>query len=118
VGLAVSVILAGIGLVGATPEELSTGAVLVSGLVLAVTGLFCLGLASEGPLGRGRRLVGFKLWEVGIGRTLAVFAVGFGAVLLYGLLEGLTADLPAPLLLGLEGLRVVGVTGMIAMPLI
>jgi hypothetical protein len=118
VGLAVSVMLAGFGLIDVITEELSTGAVLVSGLVLAVAGLFCLGLASEGPLGRGRRLVGFKLWELGIGRTLAVFLVGFGAILLYGLLEGLAEDLPTPLLAGLEGLRVVGVTGMIAMPLI
>ena len=118
VGLAVSVMLAGFGLISVVSEELSTGAVLVSGLVLAVAGLFCLGLASEGPLGRGRRLVGYKLWELGIGRTLAVFLVGLGAVLLHGLLEGLAEDLPSPLLAGLEGLRAVGVTGMIAMPLI
>jgi hypothetical protein len=118
VGIAISVFLAGLGLSGSIPDEMSTGSVLVSGLVLAVAGLFCLGLASEGPLGRGRRLEGFKLWELGIGRTLAVFAIGLGTVLAHGLLIGLMSDLPVPLLAGLDLVRAVGVTGMVAMPLI
>ena len=91
---------------------------LVSAIVLAVTGLFCLGVASEGPLGRGRRLVGFKPWEVGIGRTLAVFAVGFAGLLIYQFLAGLIEGVPTPIYRGLEGLRATGVAGMTAMPLI
>lgn len=117
VGLAVAVLLAGFDLVDVS-QGLSTGAMLISAVVLAVVGLFCLGVASEGPLGRGRRLVGFKLWEVGIGRTLAVFGVGFGAILLYGLVSEFLDGLPRPLHQGAEGIRVVGVAGMTVMPII
>jgi hypothetical protein len=117
VGLSAAVLLAGFDIVD-VGGDLSTGTMLISAVVLAVTGLFCLGVASEGPLGRGRRLVGFKLWEVGIGRTLAVFGVGFGALALYGLAIGLLEGLPVPLHQGTQGLRAVGVAGMTAMPLL
>lgn len=117
VGLSVAVLLAGFDIVD-VGGDLSTGTMLISAVVLAVTGLFCLGVASEGPLGRGRRLVGFRLWEVGIGRTLAVFGVGFGALALYGLAIGFLDDLPVPLHQGTQGLRAVGVAGMTAMPLL
>lgn len=118
VGLSVAVLLAGLGLVEGLSEEMSTGEMLISAIVLAVVGLFCLGVASEGPLGRGRRLVGFKLWEVGIGRTLAVFGVGFVALLLYDVLGGLLEGVPAPLYKGTEGFRAVGIAGMTVMPLL
>lgn len=117
IGLSVAVLLAGFELVDVS-QDLSTGAMLISAVVLAVVGLFCLGVASEGPLGRGRRLVGFKLWEVGIGRTLAVFAIGFGALLLYRVVLGLLDGLPRPLFQGTQGIRAVGVAGMAVMPLI
>ncbi len=117
VGLSVAVLLAGFDVVD-VGGDLSTGGMLISAVVLAVTGLFCLGVASEGPLGRGRRLVGFRLWEVGIGRTLAVFGVGFGALALYGLAIRFLDDLPMPLHQGIQGLRSVGVAGMTAMPLL
>ena len=117
VGMSIAVLLAGFEIVDVV-QEMSTGGMLASALILAIIGLFCLGVAAEGPLGRGRKLVGFKLWEVGIGRTLAVFAVGFGALLLYGAIEGLLGDLPEPLHKGAEGLRAVGIAGMVVMPLI
>jgi hypothetical protein len=117
VGLSIAVLLAGFEIVD-TSLELATGTMLVSAIVLAVAGLFCLGVASEGPLGRGRRLVGFKLWEVGIGRTLAVFGVGFGALFLYGVLDRFLTGLPEPLLQGAASVRAVGIAGMTAMPLI
>ncbi len=117
VGLSVSVLLAGFGIVNVV-QELSTGAMLASALVLAVIGLFCLGVASEGPLGRGRRLVGFTLWEVGIGRTLAVLVVGLLALFAYGLIDGLLEGLPPPLVKGAEGVRSAGVAGLTVMPLI
>lgn len=117
VGLAIAVLLAGFELADLS-LELSTGTMLISAIVLAVSGLFCLGVASEGPLGRGRRLVGFKIWEVGIGRTLAVFGVGFGALLLYGFIGRFLDGLPEPLFKGTEAIRAVGVSGMTAMPLI
>lgn len=118
VGLSLAVLLGGFGLVEVTAQELSTGEMLISAIVLAVVGLFCLGVASEGPLGRGRRLIGFKLWEVGIGRTLAVFLAGLVALILYDLIGGLIDTVPAPLHKGVEGFRVVGVAGMTAMPLL
>jgi hypothetical protein len=117
VGLSVSVLLAGFGLVD-VQQDLSTGAMLASALVLAVIGLFALGVAAEGPLGRGRRLVGFKVWEVGIGRTLAVLAVGIMALLVYSLIDGLLGNVPAPIVVGAEGLRAAGLAGLTAMPLI
>lgn len=117
IGLSIAVLLSGFDLVS-VGGELSTGAMLISALVLAVVGLFFLGVASEGPLGRGRRLVGFKLWEVGIGRVLAVFTIGFGALLLYQFVIGYLEGLPRPLHQGTEGIRALGVAGMTAMPLI
>jgi hypothetical protein len=118
VGLSLAVLIGGFGLIEVTAQELSTGEMLISAIVLAVVGLFCLGVASEGPLGRGRRLVGFKIWEVGIGRTLAVFFSGLIALVLYDLLGGLLESVPAPLFKGVEGFRVVGVSGMTVMPLL
>lgn len=118
VGLSLAVLIGGFGLMEVTSQDLSTGEMLISAIVLAVVGLFCLGVASEGPLGRGRRLIGFKVWEVGIGRTLAVFIVGLISLLLYDLIGGLLEGVPSPLYKGLEGFRVVGVAGMTAMPLL
>lgn len=117
VGLAFAVFLAGFDIVDSS-QDLSTGTMLISAIVLAVAGLFCLGVASEGPLGRGRRLVGYQLWEVGIGRMLAVFGVGFGALLLYGLVSRFLDGLPAPIHQGTEAIRAVGITGMTVMPLL
>lgn len=118
VGLALAVLIGGFGLANVTVDDLTTGEMLISSIVLAVVGLFCLGVASEGPLGRGRRLVGFKVWEVGIGRTLAVFGAGFIAILLYRLIGGLIDDVPSPIWKGTEGFRAVGIAGMTAMPLL
>jgi hypothetical protein len=117
IGLAVSVLLVGLDFVN-REQELSTGAMLISSMVLAVVGLFCLGIASEGPLGRGRRLVGYRLWEVGVGRAMAVFCAGLLAVFAYRITGGLVDEVPAPIVTGVESLRVVGVTGMTVMPLI
>lgn len=118
VGLAFAVLIGGFGLADVTVDDLTTGEMLISAIVLAVVGLFCLGVASEGPLGRGRRLVGFKVWEVGIGRTLAVFGAGFVAILLYRFIGGLLEDVPNPIWKGTEGFRAVGIAGMTAMPLL
>lgn len=116
-GLAVSVLLVGLDLVS-REQDLSTGAMLISSMVLAVVGLFCLGIASEGPLGRGRRLVGFKLWEVGVGRAFAVFLAGLAAMIVYGFAGGLVEDVPQPIVTGVEALRILGTTGMTVMPLV
>ena len=117
IGLSLAVLLAGLELV---PVELdmATGPMLVSVVVLAVVGLFCIGLVSEGPLGRGRRLVGFGLWELGIGRSLAAVMIGVVGLVIHGALVGLLTDLPPPFQRGAEGLRVVSVVGATVMPVI
>lgn len=118
VGLSVAVLIGGFGLAEVMTYDLSTGEMLISAIVLAVVGLFCLGVAAEGPLGRGRRLVGFKLWEVGIGRTIAVFLAGLISLLLYNFVGGLLETVPIPVYIGIEGFRVVGVSGLTVMPLL
>lgn len=117
VGLSISVLLAGFGVVDAI-LELSTGAVLASALVLAVVGLFFLGVASEGPLGRGRRLVGFTVWEVGLGRVVAVVMVGLLALTAHDLLQAPLEGLPEPLHTGADGLMASGLAGLTVMPLL
>lgn len=117
VGMAVPVVLAGFGLVEIT-HDMSTGPLIITGLILGLAGGFFIGVASESPLGRGKRLEGFKIWEIGIGRTLAVFGIGFAFLFAYRTLVALVGDIPVPLLRGLESLRAVGAAGMVAMPLI
>jgi hypothetical protein len=118
VGLSVAVLLQGFGLADVFAEELSTGATLISAIVLAVVGLFCLGVAAEGPLGRGRRLTGFEWWEVGIGRVLAVFICGLIGLFVYRFVFRFLAEVPSPVIRGAEGIRAVSVAAMTAMPLI
>jgi hypothetical protein len=117
VGLAVSVLLAGFDLVNVI-QDLSTGAMLGSALVLSVIGLFCLGLAAEGPLGRGRDLVGFKLWEIGAGRIVAALIVGWAFLFVHGLLGDALDGLPLPITTGADGIRAVGVAGLTVVPLV
>jgi hypothetical protein len=97
---------------------MSTPALLGSSLILVVIGMFALGIASEGPLGRGRRLVGFNIWEVGIGRALAAALVGFGMLVVYRLVSGFVNELPPVFLRAAEGLNAVSVAGMVAVPLV
>lgn len=117
VGLAVSVLLAGFNLVNVI-QDLSTGAMLGSALVLSVIGLFCLGVAAEGPLGRGRDLVGFKLWEIGAGRIIAALVVGWAFLFVHGLLGDALDGLPLPITTGADGIRAVGVAGLTVVPLV
>lgn len=118
VGLAIAVFLAGFDLIAQFIEELSTEALFGSSLVILVAGLLLLGIATESPLGRGRRLVGFELWEVGIARIVAVAAVGILMLILHGFVEGLVEDLPEPFLLATDGLDAVARGGLIVMPII
>lgn len=117
VGLGVTVMLAGFDIVGAI-ADMSTPALLGSSIILIVVGMFALGVASEGPLGRGRRLVGFNIWEVGIGRALSASLVGLVMLMIYQLTAGIVDDLPVVFLRGAEGLHAVAVAGMVAVPLV
>lgn len=117
VGLGLTVLLAGFDVVGAI-EDMSTPAMLGSSIILIVVGMFALGVASEGPLGRGRRLVGFNIWEVGIGRAISAFFVGLVMLMVHQLTAGIVEDLPAVFLRGADGLRAVATAGMVAVPLV
>jgi hypothetical protein len=116
VGLALATLLGGFGIVGDT--DLSTGAFLGSSFVLAIVGLFALGVAAEGPLGRGRRLVGFNIWELGIGRAISGFLVGLGLLVVHSFVERLITDLPPIMQRGADGVYAAAVAGMVAVPLI
>jgi hypothetical protein len=115
-GLAVATLLGGFQLLGEI--EMSTGAFLGSTFILSIFGLFALGIAAEGPLGRGRRPVGFNVWELGIGRALAAFLVGLGLLVIHGFLIRFLDDLPAVIERGADGIRAAAVAGMIAVPLV
>ncbi len=114
--LGLATLLAGFGLVG--DVEMSTGAFLSSALILGVVGLFALGIAAEGPLGRGRRLVGFTVWEIGIARAIASFVVGFGFLVLQGFLSRFLTDLPVVIQHGADGLHAAAIAGMVVVPLV
>lgn len=117
VGLGVTVLLSGFDIVGAI-ADMSTPAMLGSSIILIVVGLFALGVASEGPLGRGRRLIGFNIWEVGIGRAISAFLVGLVMLMIHQLTAGIVDDLPVVFLRGADGLRAVSAAGMVAVPLV
>lgn len=117
VGLGVSILLGGFDVFGSLPE-LSTGAMLGSSLILAIVGMFFLGVAAEGPLGRGKQLSGYTIWELGIGRSISGFLVGFGLLLVHSFVVGVIDDLPEVLARGAEGIHAVAVAGMIVVPLV
>lgn len=117
VGLSLAVLLGGLGL-AAVEVGLTTGPMLASALVLAIVGLFCVGLASEGPLGRGRLLAGFGVWELGIGRIVALLLIGLAGLGAHDLLAGFVGDLPHPFHRGVSGVRAVSIAGMTAMAVV
>ncbi|MDP3983738.1 MAG: hypothetical protein Q8Q52_01865 [Acidimicrobiia bacterium] len=117
VGLAAAVILAGFGIVDGV-VDLSTGALLVSSLVLGVVGCFAAGIASEGPIRRNRRVVGNNNLEVAIARAASALVVGLIFLYLAGRLEPIRDDLSAPLVTGIDLLSLAGRVGLWVMPLI
>jgi hypothetical protein len=116
-GLAIAVLLDGFDLVH-IGLGLSTGAMLGSGLVIGIVGAFALGVASEGPLGRGRRLVGYDEVEVLVARVVAAVVVGLLLFIAHGYLVGPAADLPLPFQVGVDGIRAVAIAGMTAVPVV
>jgi hypothetical protein len=117
VGLAVSVVLVGFELVDAD-LKMSTGALMVSALVLGVVGSFAAGIASEGPIRRSTRLVGNSNLEVAVARAISALLVGLLFLYLVRRLEPLRDDLSIPLVMGLDVLEVAGRVGLWVMPLI
>jgi hypothetical protein len=116
-GLAITVLLDGFELVNLA-MDLSTGAMLGSGLVIGIVGGFALGVASEGPLGRGRRSLASPETHILLARIVSVVLVGAILVFGAGYLEEFATDLPEPFGIGVEIIRVVGIGGLTAVPLI
>lgn len=116
-GLAIAVLLDGFELVS-IGLDLSTGAMLGSGLVIGIVGGFALGVASEGPLGRGRRLVGFDEERILVARAGASLVVGAMLLVVRNLVDGFLVELPVPFQVAAEALRAVGVAGLTVVPLL
>lgn len=116
-GLAIAVILDGFDLVD-IGLGLSTGAMLGSALVIGIVGAFALGVASEGPLGRSRRLVGYDELEVLVARVLAALIVGLILLIVHGYLVDPVAQLPLPFQVGVDSIRAIAIAGMTAVPVV
>lgn len=116
-GLAAAVILDGFELVD-VGLDLSTGAMLGSGLVIAIVGGFALGVASEGPLGRGRRVRDHAELEIMVARMIASVLVGLLILFIRGYLVDPVAELPVPFRVGVDAMRAVGIAGLLAVPII
>lgn len=116
-GLAIAVILDGFDLV-TIGLDLSTGAMLGSGLVIAIVGGFALGVASEGPLGRNRRLIGFDEVHVLVARFGAAILIGLLFLLVRNLIGDFTDELPRPFQIGVDTLRAVGIASLTTVPLL
>jgi hypothetical protein len=117
VGAGMALLLAGFGVVG-RDTGLSTGAGLVSALVLGVVGTFSIGIASEGPTRRNNLAVGSTELEQAAARAVASVAVGLLLIALASLLSDYVSDLPAPIGAGVGLIRSAGVAGIWPVPLI
>ncbi|HLT95694.1 MAG TPA: hypothetical protein VK070_02795 [Acidimicrobiia bacterium] len=116
-GLAVAVLLDGFELV-TIGLDLSTGAMLGSSLVIGIVGGFALGVASEGPLGRGRRLVGYQETHILVARLVAAVAVGLILMVVRMLIEDFLAELPLPFGVAAEVIQAAAVAGVTAVPIL
>jgi hypothetical protein len=117
VGLGLAVLAVGFGVVEAE-SELSTGAVLVSALVLGVVGTFSMGIASEGPARRTSTFVAHNDHERAIGRAISAFLVGLIFILVSDRLGQFADDISAPLVTGIELVRTAGKAALWPVPLI
>ena len=117
VGYGVSVLLVGFGIVEAE-SHLSTGAVLVSALILGVAGTFSMGIASEGPARRASTFVPHNDHERAIGRALSAFLVGMILIAVADRLGRFADEVSAPLLTGIELIRTTGQAALWPVPLI
>jgi len=116
-GLAVAVLLDGFDLVS-IGLDLSTGAMLGSSLVIGIVGGFALGVAAEGPLGRGRRSVGQNENHVLLARLVASLVVGLILLAVRNLIDEFLVELPVPFEIGAEIIQAAAVAGMTAVPVL
>lgn len=110
VALAVVVLLDGFGFVSAGLTG-TTGALLGSGLVIAVVGLFALGVASEGPI-TAPGIVWPEV-QLAIARAVGIIVVSIIALLVAPVLAGPAAGIAYPFELGVVVLEVVARAGLV-----
>jgi len=110
VALAVVVLLDGFGFVSAGYTG-STGALLGSGLVLAVVGLFALGVASEGPM-TGSEVPTPEV-HLAVARAVGVILVSVAGNLLADVLADPASRISYPMELGVAALRVAARAGLV-----
>jgi len=106
VGLAIAVLLVGLGLFN------GIGALLGSALVLGVVGGFAFGLASEGGFGSSYPSLGFPTLEVIGARILFGLAISVLLLVFSGPLGNLVLGLPFPMRAGVELVRATGLVGI------
>lgn len=110
VALAVVVLLDGFGFVSAGLTG-TTGALLGSGLVLAVVGLFALGVASEGPITSPS--IDWPEVQLAIARAVGIIVVSVVALIVAPLLAEPAAGVAYPFELGVVVLEVVARAGLV-----
>ena len=116
-GMGVALVLAGFDLV-ARDSGLSTGAGLVTAMVLAVAGAFLMGIASEGPARRDNLVWVQNEVERALARVIASVLVGIILIFAAGYLRPLVADFPTPLTRGVDLMRSAGMAGLLPVPLV
>lgn len=116
-GLAAAVLLDGFELVD-VGLDLSTGAMLGSSLVIGIVGGFALGVASEGPLGRGRRTAGFNEAHLLAARIVSAVLVGLLLLVIGGSIDEFLLELPEPFQVATEVVRATAIAGLTAVPVL
>lgn len=116
-GLAIAVLLDGFELVS-VGLELSTGAMLGSSLVIGIVGGFALGVASEGPLGRNRRLIGYDETHVLVARVAAAVVVGLLFLAVRNFSQDYLVQLPVPFQVAGDIIEAAATAGLTVVPLL
>lgn len=115
VALAVVVLLDGFGFISVGLTG-TTGALLGSGLVIAVIGLFALGVASEGPMTGS--VYEWPEIHMAIARAIGIIAVSTAGLIVASTIEGFFNDLGAAFVIAVDTLRVASRSGFfVALPL-
>lgn len=113
-GLAIAVLLDGFDVVEIGLTD-STGAMLGSGLVIAVFGAFALGVAVEGPIGYSTRRRGsFSDIEVAIAGAIGALLAGLVLFVIANFARQFVDELPQPFDFGVTVIRSAGRAGMTA----
>jgi hypothetical protein len=116
-GLAVAVTLGGLDLAN-LDLGISTGALLASGLGLAVLAAFCFGVYGEGPVNRGVQVEGFPEWQIAVARAVSAVAIGLFISWAASALMPYAADLSVVMTTAVDFMAAAGRAGWTVVPLL